>query len=736
MVHHLLDDCRRSRNLLLSTAILAFFLPGAKSAWAADPGPRPALKALPLTEPIVVDGKLDDPAWAQAEAGGGFIQREPREGEPATEPTEVRVAYTSSMLYIGIHAFDSDPSGLVAQEMRRDQSLSGDDHLVILLDTFHDRRNAYAFEINPSGAQRDSIITDEGRDINLSWDCIWWGEARRAEDGWVAEIAIPFDSLQFSASLETWGFNVRRMIRRKNEETYWAPIFLDGNVRRISQAGTLAGLHPPRPGIDLQVKPFGTGSSTSGPRGSGSEETGETGLDVKWGITRQLTLNGTYNTDFAETEVDALRVNLTRFSLFFPEKREFFLENAGLFDYGPGSTPFGPPLVRVFHSRRIGIGPGGQRVPIEWGTRLTGRVDDWSVGLLQVATEETRLESVPGAVPQNDWSVARLKRNLGQRSSLGMIFTNRDGDDGWNRVYGLDTNLNPSRNLNLNAFYAVSDSPGTSGQNATGGFSTSWTGSRLLASFEAQEVQERFDPQVGFLLRRGVRRYSPDLHFMPRPEIKGVRHLDFQVLGQIITDRRDQVESVSASATLLGARFQTDDYISLFYDWNLERLDELFEIVPGIGIPADEYRFDALGTYFSSSAGRRASLDGFLRYGNFYNGRQYDHELTMRIRPNRFFSSESTWTRNDIRLPDGDFTVDIVRQRLSLSLSPRLSTDSYIQYNAFSDLMSLNFRFNWIYRPGADLFLVYNYNWNAPSFGALDTRDRQIVLKLTYPVEL
>jgi Domain of unknown function (DUF5916)/Carbohydrate family 9 binding domain-like len=343
------------------------------SPLAAQPAPavpaeRPRVAALAIAEPIRVDGVLDDAAWQQAEVAGNFIQREPAAGQPAAEPTEIRVAYTHSTLYVAIRAMAADPRDIVGEEMLRDGQLFRDDSVVVLLDTFNDDRNAYFFETNSNGARTDALVTDEGRDFNVQWDGVWEVVAQRNNEGWAAEIAIPFTTLRFDPRAETWGLQVRRLIRHRSQEVYWAPLPREVDLFRISLAGDLTGIRGLEPGLNLRLKPFGVATSADtadpiGPVADTDEDDLKAGLDLKWGLSRTLTLDLTYNTDFAESEVDDQQINLTRFSLFFPEKREFFLENAGIFEFGFNSP--GTPLLKPFFSRRLGIGPTGTVVPID-----------------------------------------------------------------------------------------------------------------------------------------------------------------------------------------------------------------------------------------------------------------------------------------------------------------------------------------------------------------------------------
>ena len=371
----------------------------------------PTIAAVRAVDEVRVDGLLDEEVWSRAPLASGFRQRNPEEGEPISQRTEFQVAFDDEAVYVAVRAFDRESEKIFAREMERDGLLFRDDAIGLLLDTFHDHRNTYFFETNPNGARSDALVTDEGRDSNFEWDGVWSVGVERDAEGWTAEFAIPFSTLRFDPALESWGLNVRRIIRRRNEFSFWSYLALDAFVFRVSRYGHLSGLVYPEPGLNLRVKPFVTGSSREAVEQAAAEEL-DFGLDLKWGVTRNLALDLTFNTDFAETEADSFQVNLTRFSLFFPEKREFFLENAGIFQFGPGA-----PQLDLFFSRRIGIAAGGEEVPLDWGTRLTGRVGGWSLGILEARTDEL-VTAEGGSTPRTDWTVLRARRNVGTRSTV------------------------------------------------------------------------------------------------------------------------------------------------------------------------------------------------------------------------------------------------------------------------------------------------------------------------------
>lgn len=694
---------------------------------------RPVLRAVALAEPIVLDGWLNDPVWQSAPAAGSFVQREPRVGQPATEPTEVRVAFTPSTLYIGIRAVDSAPEGLVARAMERDADITEEDSITITLDTFLDRRNAYFFATNPNGVRTDALISDDGDDFNVEWDGIWEVEARRTEEGWAAEMAIPFSTIRFTPDGRPWGMNIRRIARRKNEETYWAPLPLEADIARASLYGDLAGLERMTPGLNLRVKPFAVAKGReAAPAGLAKAEAAEleretaneAGLDVKWGIGRGLALDLTVNTDFAESEADEQQVNLSRFSLFLPEKREFFLENAGIFEFGP-RTPFGPQLFRPFNSRRIGLSAEGLPVPIEWGARLTGRSGPWSLGMLDAQTGP-RSDGEEG----DNWGVLRAKRQIG-KTSVGLLSTRHEGDDGVNSLYGADVDVQATPRLKLRSFWALTDDA-REGTDQAGGLAAVYRGPVWRWSLDALEIGDHFDPEMGFLRRRGTRRWASSLTFVPRPEIPGIRNLFFEGRSEVYTDLEGEVESINAGADLFSFRTLRDDVVALYGDYTFERLTEPFEIHPGVVVPAGEYRFTQTGLWGETNPSRRVSGEAWIQRGDFFGGERLAHGVELRLVPSRHFRLETSWNHNDIDLPAGSFTTDLFRQRLAVAVTPDLSAAAFAQWSDAAELMAVNLRFGWSYKPGADLFLVFNQTWDAPEWGRQTLRDRQAILKMTY----
>jgi hypothetical protein len=732
-------------GIVLAACLLACLF-AAQAAMAQHDMPFSTVEALVISEPLQVDGRLDEGAWSRAQVASGFTQRE-KPAEPATEPTEFMVVYTPTMLYIGFRCFDSEPDQIVARELERDGRLFRDDAVIVVIDTFHDHRNSYFLEVNPAGAILDALSSEEGRSLNSDWDGVWTAAARITPEGWTAEMAIPFSTLRFDPGTDTWGFNVRRLVARKAEQSYWVQVGRDASLVRMSRAGHITGLNGLESGLNLQLKPFAVSSRTEFDVTGLDDGRSDLGLDLKWGITRGLALDLTYNTDFAEAEADDQQVNLTRFSLFLDEKREFFLENAGIFEFVPPSQIGGTPL-ELFFSRRIGIADNGVPVPIRWGARVTGRVGDWSLGVLDASTDflDQQTSGFVGGLPEDNWGVVRVKRNVGERSAVGMIFTNRDQEGiGTNQVYGLDANLNPLPKLNVNTFLASSHSSSPfvddigvvdEKSDQAGGATVVWNGQDWLWAMEAMEIGDSFDPQVGFLLRNGIRRYAPSVAYKPRPKLGNVRSLLLDAQAEIITDMDDRLETFATRLDFFGFILDSEDQFQAFVDINRERLVQPFTIRSGIVIPPGEYDFNDYGINYTTNAYRRVVVTGSVLTGQFYDGERFSNVITVGLRPSRYFRAETRWTRDDVDLPAGSFVANVWRQRLSVSPSPRIAANAFIQYNDTADLISLNLRLNWIYKPGADIFLVYNHNWIAPGLNDRTSRERQAILKFTYLLSL
>ncbi|MFQ5790284.1 MAG: DUF5916 domain-containing protein, partial [Acidobacteriota bacterium] len=523
---------------------------GAKAAKSVSSARgRMQVLAVYSEQPVRVDGSLDDDVWRLAEPAGGFVQSEPREGEPATEDTEVRLAYDRDTLYIAAYCHDRDPEGIVVNEIREDFGPGNQDSFEVILDTFADSRNGFVFMTNPAGARADRQIANEGREVNTSWDAVWSVSTSRRSDGWVVEMAIPFNSLRFDlASVPVWGINFSRRIRRKNEIDFWAPVPRAYSLSRVSLAGDLVGLPSASPGHDLRVKPYAAASTVRATGGDSFHRKAHIGLDVKYGITQALTLDATLNPDFAQVEADQQQVNLTQFSLFFPEKREFFLENSGIFYVGDTArnnrislAPRPDTDLLLFFSRRIGLTADGLPIPIVAGGRLTGSLAGLSLGALTVQTEGL------DHAPANNYSVIRVRKNVFATSDIGAIFMSRQSTDNagdYNRVYGVDATFRFFGNLDWSSYWIKTSTPGfTTGQyafrstiNREGNFFHLKTG--------IMSIGDHFNDELGFYRRTGVRKYLLDAGIRPRPkrlQRRGIREMHPHAVWNVFTDHSGHV---------------------------------------------------------------------------------------------------------------------------------------------------------------------------------------------------
>jgi hypothetical protein len=720
------------RSVSLAAAGLSCLLASATAAARPQPSPaqEPTPKAAPVTRisaAITLDGVLDEPMWRTAPTIGELTQRQPDEGHPPTQRTDITLLYDQDHLYVGVVAHDSEPHRVIGTQMARDVSIASDDRVEILLDTFRDQRSAFYFATNPAGALVDGLVANG--QLNADWDAIWDVRTRRTEEGWTAEFAIPFKSLSFPSTGTVWGFNVTRHVYRRLEENRWSGARLDTQLYQLSEAGTITNLEGLTQGIGLDVRPFAAGRwlrTDGNPDGSG-----EPGLDVFYNITPSLKLTATFNTDFGETEVDARQINLSRFSLLFPEKRSFFLQGAGVFNFAStGPEPAGgiPPTgadVYPFFSRRIGL-LDGQEVPLDAGVKLTGTVGRTDVGLLSVRTGD--LDDVVG---EKTFLVGRVKRNLLQESYVGAIFTAGDPADRQSgQTYGVDMRLASTRflgrqhNVVVNGYAVRSVNEGVSGRDWSYGFSAHYPNDKFNAQVAYREIQENFDPALGFVQRGNVRLFRVAGSYNPRP--KGFLNVQ-QMFHDVYYTRftrldNGEVESWDLYVTLLDWHLSSGDNLHGMFDFNptYERLFEPFEISPGVVLLPGEYRFTRFrSNLLSTATKRRLSGSVNLTYGGYWSGNaeQLTTSLTYKLPPQ--FTVTLGTNQTFARLPEGDFIARIFTTNLAYAATPRLSFSNLVQYDNRSRNLGWQSRMRWTLRPGSDLFLAFNQGW----IQELDERD-------------
>jgi hypothetical protein len=693
-----------------------------------------------------LDGTLDDPLWLQATPISNFVQHEPYEGQPPTERTEVRIVYTKHEVYFGITCFDSDPSGIVATELRRDVSQELDDYFEIIIDSAHDRRNAYVFQINPLGTQRDALITEEQRtdtgtgDGDPGWDGVWTSAARLTKQGWTSTVGIPFSTLNFMQSRDVvWGINFKRFIRRKNEEDLWSGWRRVFGAARIGEAGELHGISDIGSGRLFIVKPYAlTGFSHFPSSALGTGLTPGTtalytgGVDVKLGLRSNLVANLTANTDFADADVDSAQFNLTPYKLFFPEKRQFFLENAAVFNFPLGSDSGD----LLFFSRQIGIDPiTGQEVPINGGGKITGSLGNFELGIMDVETRRS------GPNPYANYAVIRVKRSLWGGSYVGVMgIDKRSGNplDRFNQTTGADTRLVFFRNLVLNGYAAQTRTPGFSSGQTNLGVGFDYQANWLEVFAQHRKVGPNFNPEVGFLGRTDCICDYVDVNFKPRPKIRGVRDLNFESFLFHAPDTHHVLQTQEWQGTFRidfhNGAYSDDDLVDIF----VQRLVTPFNIYKNVFIPAGEYHWDRHQFTYGSSQNRRLTVNFFERFGSFYNGHLNEARIHWTYRPNERLSFEFSEQWNRFRLPisGGDFSVVFGGFQTNYSFSRFLTLSALIQMDtANAQAASANLRLRWNYRPDSDLFIVYTAGQRFASLVAANPAqfyENRFAIKYTY----
>ena len=718
------------------------------------------VRAIKLVTGLRLDGLLDEPLYGCVGAITAFVQLMPDEGALASEKTEAWIAFDAEHIYVSARLWDSaPPAAWVANEMRRDTpQLRDNDSFWVAFDTFHDRRNGVAFFTNALGGLGDFAITNEGNP-NSDWNPVWDVRTGRFEGGWTLEMEIPFKSLRYRPGpVQEWGVQLRRTIRRKNELVFLTPLPISAGrtgIFRVSQAGTLVGLEAPAGGNNLEIKPYGIAGLTTDlaaapPRRHAGEGAG--GLDVKYGLTQNLTADLTYNTDFAQVEVDEQQVNLTRFSLFFPEKREFFLEGQGIFNFARGAADGGRRNTglrqegggnrrsqgagnapTLFYSRRIGL-EEGTIVPIVGGGRVTGKVGPFDVGALNIQTGD---EATSGAVPTN-FTVARIKRDILRRSSIGALVTNRSvavAGDGSSQAYGADATFSFYDNLNVLAYVAKTRTPGLDGEDLSYQGQFVYAGDRYGFQAEHLLVEDNFVPEVGFLRRHNFRRSYATGRFSPRPSsLEAVRQ--FRLEGSfdyILTADTGYVETRQTQLAFT-TELENSDLLGLSVADNYELLVEPFDAGSDVTLPVGGYGFRDVEFLIAPGAQRRLSgtlrvrvgeyFDGTIRSVGFSRGRL---ELTPQL------SVEPTLSINWIDTPHGAFRADLLVSRVTYTFTPRMFFGGLVQYNSSTNTVSNNLRLRWEYSPGSELFVVYTDERHADPFRpdrSYGLRSRGLVLKV------
>jgi len=702
-------------------------------------------RAAPIRSAPTIDGRLTEEIWATGELYEGFIQRELHEGEPVSERTQVRILTDGEALYVGAWLFDREPGGIIPGDKVRDVTLTNSDYFGFIVDTYLDRQNGFIFATTPSAIEYDGQVVKEGEGggvfqqgqtrvqagsmggFNLNWDASWTVATSVDSLGWYAEFRIPFATLRYAGGGEqTWGLNLVRGIRRKNEESFWSFIPREFNLMRLSRAGTLRGVQVPMRRV-ATVTPYVLGGTARNYALQNEfDPTGEWGADLKYGLTSSLTLDLTYNTDFAQVEVDEQRTNLTRFPLFFPEKRPFFLENAGVFSAGT------PQAVELFFTRRIGIDALGSPVPILGGGRITGRVGGTTVGLLQIFTDE-----VAGSQASTSYSVARLTRELGRRSRVGLIGVQKEasGPDNHNRTFGADGRIGLGDAWTFDWWGGATDTPGRNGNDfafsARAGYQTDkWTNAvRYL------QVGEDFNPEVGFLNRTGGYRFY-EVAFMRlvrNERLKWLRQWNPHVNYRGYFDLEGHHQSGQVHLDFTEVEFSDGGRFGPELNYFHEGLQQPFVIAPGDTLPIGSYDWVSLGWDFTTNPSAPLSIAGRSDMGPFYNGSRLGANATLTWRQGASLTTSLVADYQDVELEDGGFIRSLIGLRLAYFFTPRIFLQSLTQFNNQDRIWNANVRFGWLNTAGTGLFIVFNEGREANAFfDWVQPQTRSFVVKYTH----
>ena len=705
---------------------------------------KTSIRIVRLTAPLRIDGRLDESIYTSVPAISDFIQMEPAGGQPATEKTDVWVSYDQSHVYVSMRAWESHPERMIANEMRRDSgNIRMGDCVGFSFDTFYDRRNAFQFEVNPLGARTDGQSVNE-RQYSADWNPVWDVSVGKFDGGWTMEAALPFKSLRYGpGTVQTWGFQARRNNKWKNEISYLTRVPPAFGIGRgsfsASLFATMTGLEVPSGAKNLEIKPYAVGDLTTdnlvSPRVS-NRGGGDVGVDVKYGITQNLTADLTFNTDFAQVEADEQQVNLTRFSLFFPEKRDFFLENQGTFAFGgaggvsggsaggdAGETPL------LFYSRRIGLSQG-REVPILGGGRLTGRVGRTQIGVLNIQTRDDDVAQAEGT----NFSVVRVKRDILRRSSIGAIVTGRSiaqNGIGTNEAIGIDGTFAFFSNLAFNTYFAKTRSKNVDTDDISYRAQLDYAGDRYGAQLERLAVGDNFNPEVGYLRRDDIRRNYALFRFSPRPKsIKSVRK--FSSIGTLTYTENGagRLETRIVDGEF-GIEFQNSDRFTAGVNDDYEFLKTPFAIIPTVRIPVGGYQFTTARAGYTFGQQRPYSGNLLVERGSFYNGDRTTVTFNRsRLNLSPQFSIEPSMSVNWVDLTQGSFTARLFGSRVTYTMTPLMFVSAFLQYSSTANAVSSNIRLRWEYMPGSELFIVFNEERDTLTPNFPGTRNRSLILKI------
>ncbi len=684
---------------------------------AREPQEKPSVAAIRLESPIQLDGLLNEPEWQSAPPISTLYQYEPSAGDALSEDTDVRFLYDDKTLYLGVNCRDRNPSGIIARGMERDGSVSPDDYVYFMLDTFHDQRNGYVFSVNPNGARYDALLS-RGTSTNSEWDGVWETKTSIDDEGWKAEIAIPFASLSFDPNNDTWGFNISRNIRRKSERGRWTGARPEIRTSYAAEAGDLTGLSGLRQGLGIEFAPYLVGRYRKGE--GDTDWLGDWGADFRYRITPNLSATLSYNTDFAETEVDDRQINLTRFPLFFPEKRGFFLEDSGIYNFGGltssrrSRTGLRNLLVPYF-TRRIGLSDDGDIIPITVAGKVAGRVGDYEVGLTHALLEGKH------ALGSQNVTSARVLRHFGEQSSAGLMATagNPNADED-NFLLGADYHFRTSdflgdKFLQSDIFVLGtwnSDSQDHNIADQAFGASLIYPNEPLYLSMKYIEIGEDFEPALGFVRRQGVRAYAGNVTYTVRPEHQPwFREVQAGIDVELYTDLDNRLDNADFLFTPLEVEFHSADELRFDVEHSIDNPLEDFEIADGVVIPAGNYNWTDFSMRFTGARKRLVSAEFGAVIGDFYNGSRQRVFTEINVLPNKHLSFDLDYAFNRIHLPGGSFDTHLASARMVWKFTPDLTWSHLLQYDSLSDSMGFQSLLRWEYRPGSELFAVVNQSY-------------------------
>jgi hypothetical protein len=709
--------------------------PVPNSVLSHDDTGRLLVRATRISKPINIDGKLDDEAYLTVPSITELIQMVPKNGAPVSEQTAMWLMFDDENIYISCRCDDQHPEKMVADDMRKDSSsASTQDNLSVAFDTFNDRRSGFVFQITPAGALRDGTTTEERS--NFDWNTVFDGRATRSDQGWIGEMAIPFKSLRYvPGRQQTWGVQLRRRLSGKNEQVYLTkvnPIWGTQGLNHFAEAATLVGLEAPPPSRNLEIKPYGISRLTTDRLARPAVDNDlepDAGLDLKYGLTKSLTADITYNTDFAQVEADEAQVNLTRFSVVFPEKREFFLEGSDFLNFArSANSDLGDDAPSVFYSRRIGLS-GSREVPVIAGGRVTGKAGPWGLGILNIETKKDE----DAGIDQTNFAVVRVRRDILRRSNVGAIFTNRSVSTvatGANQVWGIDSNFAFFQSVFMAGHIAQSRTEGRSGDNLNYRAQFSYNADRYGLALDRVVVEKNFNPEVGFMRRDNFRRSLVSARFSPRTKTnKVVRKYTYEAGLDYVTDNDNHLESREASG-----RFQIElhnsDTISAEYAGVFEYIPSPFTISRGVRIPVGGYSFD--NARFAYNMGAQHKFTGNVSYdvGTFYDGTKKTTALRGRLDITTQLGIEPILSLNWVDLPYGTFTDKVIGGRSVFTVTPRMFVAALVQYSSANSSVSSNLRFRWEYQPGSELFVVYTEGRSTLPPQGTDLQSRGVVVKI------